>query len=38
MLDSKLVHTSLMGSRLTAEVVGGCPQGEGVVSPPVEPC
>jgi len=31
-LESRLVHTSLMGSSLTAEVVGGCPQG-GVLSP-----
>ena len=31
MLDSRLVHTSLMGSSLTAKVVGGCPQG-GVLS------
>jgi hypothetical protein len=27
MLDSRLVHTSLMGTRLTAKVAGGCPQG-----------
>jgi hypothetical protein len=26
MLESRLVHTSLMGSSLTAKVVGGCPQ------------
>jgi hypothetical protein len=32
MLESRLVHTSLMGSSLTAKVVGGCPQG-GVLSP-----
>jgi hypothetical protein len=32
MLESKLVHTSLMGSSMTAKVVGGCPQG-GVLSP-----
>jgi hypothetical protein len=32
MLESRLVHTSLVGSSLTAEVVGGCPQG-GVLSP-----
>jgi hypothetical protein len=32
MLESWLIHTSLMGSSLTARVVGGCPQG-GVVSP-----
>jgi hypothetical protein len=32
MLESRLVHTSLMGSNLTAQVVGGCPQG-GVLSP-----
>jgi hypothetical protein len=32
MLESKLVHTSLMGSSLNAKVVGGCPQG-GVLSP-----
>jgi hypothetical protein len=32
MLMSRLVHTSLMGSSLTAKVVGGCPQG-GVLSP-----
>jgi hypothetical protein len=25
MLESRLVHTSLMGSSLTAKVVGGCP-------------
>jgi hypothetical protein len=28
MLEGRLVHTSLMGSSLTAKVVGGCPQGE----------
>jgi hypothetical protein len=28
MLDSRLVHTSLKGSSLTAKVGGGCPQGE----------
>ena len=27
MLESRLVHTSIMGSSLTAKVVGGCPQG-----------
>ena len=32
MLESTLVHTSLMGSSLAASVVGGCPQG-GVLSP-----
>jgi hypothetical protein len=32
MLESRLVHTSNMGSSLTAKVVGGCLQG-GVVSP-----
>jgi hypothetical protein len=32
MLESRLVHTSLMGSSLTARVAGGCPQG-GVLSP-----
>jgi retron-type reverse transcriptase len=32
MLESRLVHTSLMGSNLTAQVVGECPQG-GVLSP-----
>jgi len=32
MLESRLVHTSIMGSSLTAEVVGGFPQG-GVLSP-----
>ena len=32
MLESRLVHTSLMGSSLTARVVGGCPKGE-VLSP-----
>ena len=32
MLESRLIHTSLMGSNLTAQVVGGCPQG-GVLSP-----
>jgi len=32
MLESRLVHTSLMGSSLTAKVVGGCPRG-GVLSP-----
>jgi retron-type reverse transcriptase len=32
MLESRLVHTSLTGSRLTAKVAGGCPQG-GVLSP-----
>jgi hypothetical protein len=32
MLESRLVHTSLMGSSLTAKVVGRCPQGR-VLSP-----
>jgi hypothetical protein len=32
MLESRLVHTSLMGSRMTAKVVRGCPHG-GVFSP-----
>jgi hypothetical protein len=32
MLKSRLIHTSLMGSSCTAEVVGGCLQGE-VLSP-----
>ena len=32
MLESRLVHTSLMGSSLTAKVVRRCPQG-GVLSP-----
>jgi len=32
MLKSRLIHTSLTGSNLTAKVVGGCPQG-GVLSP-----
>jgi hypothetical protein len=32
MLESRLVHTSIMGSTLTANIVGGCPQG-GVLSP-----
>jgi len=32
MLESRLVHTSIMGSSLTAKVIGGCPQG-GVLSP-----
>jgi hypothetical protein len=32
MLESGLVHTSLMGSSLTAKVVGRCPQ-RGVLSP-----
>jgi retron-type reverse transcriptase len=32
MLESILVHTSLMGSNFTAKVVGGCPHG-GVLSP-----
>jgi len=31
MPESRLVHTSLMGSSLTAKVVGRCPQG-GVLS------
>jgi len=31
MLEGRLVHTSLMGSSLTAKVVGGCPQA--VLSP-----
>ena len=30
MLEGRLVYTSLMGSTLTAKVVGGCPQGEGL--------
>jgi hypothetical protein len=34
MLESRLVHTSLMGSSLTAEVVAACPQG-GVLPPPL---
>jgi hypothetical protein len=32
MLESRLVYTSLMGSSLTANIVGGCPQGR-VLSP-----
>jgi hypothetical protein len=32
MLESRLLHTSVMGSSLTAKAVGGCPQG-GVLSP-----
>jgi len=32
MLRGRLVHTSLMGSSITAEVIRGCPQG-GVLSP-----
>jgi hypothetical protein len=32
MFESRLVHNSLMGSNLTAQVVGGCPQGR-VLSP-----
>ena len=32
MLESRLVHTSLMGSSFNAQVVGGCPQG-GVLTP-----
>jgi hypothetical protein len=32
MLECRLVHISLMGSSLTATVVGGCPRG-GVLSP-----
>jgi hypothetical protein len=32
MLESRLIHTSLMGSNLTAEVLGGCPQAR-VLSP-----
>jgi predicted transcriptional regulator len=32
MLESRMVHNSIMGSSLTAKVVGGCPQG-GVLSP-----
>jgi hypothetical protein len=38
MLESRLVHTSLMGSNLAAQVVGGCPQGGGgsSISPFVE--
>jgi len=31
MLESRLVHTSIMGSSMIAKVVGGCPQ-EGVLS------
>jgi hypothetical protein len=31
-LERRMVHTSLMGSNLTVQVVGGCPQ-EGVLSP-----
>jgi hypothetical protein len=31
MLESRLVQTSLMGSSMTAKVIGGCPQG-GVLS------
>jgi hypothetical protein len=31
-LESRLVHTSLMSSSLTAKVVGGCLQG-GILSP-----
>jgi hypothetical protein len=31
MLDGRLVHTSLMGSSITAKVMRGCPQG-GVLS------
>jgi len=31
MLEGRLVHTSLMGSSITAEVIRGCPQG-GVLS------
>jgi len=27
MLECRLVHTSLVGSSLTAKVAGGCPQG-----------
>ena len=32
MLESRLIHTSLMNSSLTAKVIGECPQG-GVLSP-----
>jgi len=32
MLESRLVHTSIMGSSLTTKVIGECPQG-GVLSP-----
>jgi hypothetical protein len=32
MLEGRLVHTSLMGSSITAKVTTGCPQG-GVLSP-----
>jgi len=32
MLESRMAHTSIMGSSLTAKVVGGCPQ-RGVLSP-----
>jgi hypothetical protein len=30
MLESRLVHSSLMGSNLTAQIVGGCSQGGGL--------
>jgi hypothetical protein len=36
MFDSRLIHTSLMGSSLTVKVARW--GGGGVVSPPVEPC
>ena len=36
MLESRLVHTSIMGSSLTAKVVGGCPQRGVFFSPLVE--
>jgi hypothetical protein len=32
MLERRRIHISIMGSSLTAKVVGGCPQG-GVLSP-----
>jgi hypothetical protein len=37
MLESRLIHTSLMGSSLTAKVVGGCLQGGVLSSHFVEP-
>jgi len=37
MLENRLVHTSLMGSSLTAKVVGGCPPGRSFISSLVEP-
>jgi hypothetical protein len=36
MLEGRLVHTSLIGSSITAEVTRGCPQGGVFVSSPVE--